>query len=153
MAPLPFLRRSGLPPLLLFAGAVFSACAAGHASSQVGGDGGGTTTQTGGGGTGGTDLVGGFTATGGAEDPPPTIYIHTNTTLYEADPSQPDLAVTEIGPIDCIGGAGEDTSLTDLAVSASGEIWGISKTNVFRLEISGSTVLCTKTIPLNNPQD
>ncbi|MBK8254472.1 MAG: hypothetical protein IPK82_17620 [Polyangiaceae bacterium] len=161
MKCLPFASRLPLAALALAAVTGSLSCATGNGTTSgtagndtTSGTAGAGTAGTGGtGATGGGDPIGGFGGMGGKPDVPPVIYVHTNTALYQADPSKPDLAVTEIGPIDCIGGAGEDTSLTDLAVSADGQIWGISKTNVFRLEISGNTVLCTQTIPLNNPQD
>lgn len=140
--------------LALFSLALAS-CATGTSAQGPGSGGTGATgagpTSGGSGGTGG--FGGGFTGGSSGGEPAPKIYVHTNTTLYEADPSAPDLAVKEIGPVDCIGGAGEDTSLTDLAVSATGDIWGISKSNVFRLEIDGTSVKCTQTIALNNPAD
>ena len=161
MSQLPSARSGSLLSALFLSGLLASACATGSSggtggSGAQGGDGGngaqggqGGSGAQGGNGQGGS-LIGG---NGGGPEIVPVIYIHTNTTLYEADPSAPDLAVKEIGPIDCIGGAGEDTSLTDLAVSATGEIWGVSKTSVFRLKIEGSTVLCSQTIPMQNPGD
>lgn len=133
-----------------------TSCAAGSSTTGSGDAGNGGSTDPAGGAGGaptGGGLLGGFGGAAGGSDPPPVIYVHTNTVLYRADPSSPDLGVTEVGPVDCIGGAGEDTSLTDIAVSAAGEIWGISKSNVYRLEVDGGSVLCTKTIPLNNPGD
>ncbi len=144
---------------ILLSTALGSACAAGNSSgagaSGAGGNGagatGGATTQSQGGDGAGGDIIGGGGPGGGGSGPAPIIYIHTNTTLYKADPSASDLAVQKVGDIECIGGAGEDTSLTDLAVSAAGEIWGVSKTNVYRLEVADGTVKCTQTIPLQNP--
>lgn len=133
-----------------------SACATGNGTPGGPGTGGtGAAGGDGGGGAGGGGPVGGgfTTGGGGAAEIAPVIYVHTNTALYQADPSKKDLGVVEVGPIDCIGGPNEDTSLTDLAVNATGEIWGISKSNVFRLEIDGASVKCTQTIPLNNPAD
>ena len=142
---------------------VLAACATGNTTtSGTGGEGGDTgagggtagstttTGPTGGTGTGGSLIGGGMTG-GAPPDTPPTFYIHTNTTLYTADPSKPNLDITLVGDVECIGGAGEDTSLTDIAVSAAGDLWGISKTNVYKLEVQGSTVKCTQTIPLQNP--
>lgn len=135
--------------------ALLPSCATGNSTAGAGGSGatGGVGSSSGGaGGAGGTG-VGGFATGSGGGDAPPVIYVHTNTSLYQADPSKTDLGVVEIGPIDCIGGPNEDTSLTDLAVSATGEIWGIGKSNVYRLEVDGAAVMCTQTIPLNNPAD
>jgi hypothetical protein len=154
-----FFAWSGALGVALFlSGVTVAACAKGNSTAGNGsagsGSGSGGTSTDGGGGQGGS--FGGASMTGGASgsgsSAAPVIYVHSNTTLYTANPAAADLAVTKVGDIDCIGGPNEDTSLTDLAVSATGEIWGISKTNVFRLEISGGAVECTKTIPLKNPE-
>lgn len=146
------MRASAAPLVFPFTFLFLAACAAGSSATGVGGDGSGASAASGGAGGAAGGLIGGFGGAAGGE-PPPAIYVHTNTTLYRADPSKKDLGVVEIGPVDCIGGPGEDTSLTDLAVSASGEIWGIGKANVYRLEVDGAAVKCTQTIPLNNPAD
>lgn len=156
MNPLAFPRSGALLAALALSSSLATACATGSSSgagasgAQGGSGGSGGSGAQGGGGSGG-DLIGGGNTGGGGSAAAPLIYVHTNTTLYKADPSASDLAVTEIGPIECIGGDGEDTSLTDLAVSASGEIWGVSKTNIYRLEIDGASVKCTQTIPMQNP--
>ena len=41
--------------------------------------------------------------------------------------------------------------MTDLAVNAQGDLWGISAKNVYHLMPSGGSVQCDKTIPLTNP--
>ncbi len=127
-----------------------SAGAGGSGTTTGGGGAASTTTSMGGSSTGG-GLIGGGNTGGAVPETPPIIYVHTNTALYQADPAKPDLGITLIGDVECIGGAGEDTSLTDIAVSATGELWGISKTNVYKLEIAGSVVKCTQTIPMQNP--
>jgi hypothetical protein len=155
MKRLFFAVFSALGTGLLLCGGLVSACATGNATTGEGGAGAGTSAG-GGGATMSGGGEGGFLGTGvsngsGGADLPPVMYIHTNTTLFQADPGAPDLAVVKVGDIDCIGGPNEDTSLTDLAVSADGQIWGIGKSNVYRLEIAGEVVKCTKTIPLKNP--
>jgi hypothetical protein len=161
MKQLVFPRPSGAVAVL-FSCALVAACArstsgttggsggVGGGMATGGGAGATTTTAMGGSGAGG-GLIGGGTTGGAPPDVPPIFYVHTNTTLYQGDPSKPDLAITLVGDVECIGGAGQDTSLTDLAVSATGELWGISKTNVYKLEIAGAVVKCTQTIPLQNP--
>ncbi|MEJ7734670.1 MAG: hypothetical protein WKG00_36430 [Polyangiaceae bacterium] len=79
--------------------------------------------------------------------------MHTDTTLFTADPEETPLTLTEVGDFDCVGGDGQDISMTDLAVNAAGEVWGISKSNVYRFEVQGSSVHCADTIPLENPDD
>jgi hypothetical protein len=80
------------------------------------------------------------------------LYVHSNTTLYTGDPSV-TLALQQVGDFDCIGGSGEATSMTDVAVNAQGEVWAISTTRIYRLEIQGATVHCATSVPLDNPQD
>jgi hypothetical protein len=71
----------------------------------------------------------GSSSSGGAT----VVYAHTNDTLYRYDPSQPKVAPTTIGAFDCIGGAGQDTAMTDLAVNAAGDLWGVSAHDVYAL--------------------
>ena len=42
----------------------------------------------------------------------------------------------------------EDSSMTDIAVDSSGNLWGVSEHYAYQLEIQGSTVHCAKTISL-----
>jgi hypothetical protein len=135
-------------------------CAAGsgNGTSGLGGSGGsggkgassGPGPGPGSGGSSASGLVGsggsttGSSATGGGG--PGVIYAHTNTTLFELDPMT--LAATQIGDFDCIGGSGQDSSMTDVAVNSAGEVWAISETKVYALQIQGSTVHCAQTIPL-----
>ena len=152
-----FFPASVRPLHLLAASALLVACAKSTGSeglggtTSAGGSTGGATTSMGGS-TGGS-LIGGMDTGGAPPETPPTIYVHTIDTLFQGDPSKPDLGLTQVGKMDCIGGAGQDTSMTDIAVSATGDLWGISKTNVYKLEIAGSVVKCTQTIPLLNPPD
>jgi hypothetical protein len=48
------------------------------------------------------------------------------------------------------GGTNQDSSMTDIAVDAGGNLWGVSAHNAYQLEIQGSTVHCAKTIPLQS---
>jgi hypothetical protein len=80
------------------------------------------------------------------------MYAHINKTLFQIDPMAPASPPKLIGDFDCVTN-GTDASLTDIAVSETGEIWGISTKNVHRLQIQGSTVHCATTIPLNNPNN
>ncbi|WP_156338385.1 hypothetical protein [Chondromyces crocatus] len=114
-----------------------------------GGGGAGPTSGPGGGGVGGILFDGGFEET--TPPPPPPLYAHDRTSLFRGDPGIDPLTLTYVGLFDCVGGAGQDGSMTDLAVSAEGEIWGISVNHVYRLDVQGSQVRCVQTIPLNNP--
>jgi hypothetical protein len=111
------------------------------ASGGAGGDGTGA--------TGGVAIDAGLGGSGGG--PPSMLYVHTNTTLYSGDPAKSPLELTVIGDFDCLGGQGQDPTMTDLAVNEAGEIWGISESNVYRLEVAGTLVHCATTIALDNP--
>jgi len=159
------MRRSSLRPALLaaaFSTLALAACAAGSSNTVTGGAGGASASGGGGAGTSsstGQGLGGGtFTTSssgaGGAAPAELTAYAHTGTVLFTLDPAAPMLGLKEVGAFDCIdknGAGGKETAMTDLAVSEAGEIWGISYSNVYRLEIQGSVVHCAQTIALANP--
>jgi hypothetical protein len=68
------------------------------------------------------------------------VYAHTDNTLFRYDPSQPAVAPSAIGAFDCIGGPSQDTAMTDLAVNATGQLWGISANNLYTLMLpAGAT--------------
>jgi hypothetical protein len=121
----------------------------GNGGAGAAGGGGGSPASSG---NGGSIGIGG-SGVGGGEPGPALLYVHTDTTLFTADAQESPLTLTEIGDFDCVGGDGQDVSMTDLAVNAAGEVWGISKSNVYRFEVQGSTVHCADTIPLENPDD
>jgi hypothetical protein len=103
---------------------------AGAAGTPAGGAPQGGAAGTGGSG-GGIDLMGGSN--------PGTdviIYAHTNTSLYQLDPKSATLA-------------GQDTSMTDLAVDKDLNLWGISKTGIYRLKVDGNAVKCGGKITLD----
>jgi hypothetical protein len=79
-------------------------------------------------------------ADGGAT--PSTIYASTNTALYTFDPAASSL--TMVGAYDCIGGTGQDTAMTDIAVDASGALYGISHSAVHTITVSAGTVHCAQ---------
>ncbi|MFO0757139.1 MAG: hypothetical protein U0359_11660 [Byssovorax sp.] len=152
--------------LLSALAAVIGGCAVsnGTGPSGTGGGGGGTTTASttttgattsagagGMGGEGGTVFTGSG-GSGGGEPDQVVVYIHTNKTLYSLDPKAADLGLKVVGNFDCIGGAGQDTAMTDLAVNDQGELWGISATSVYKLVVQGSTVHCASTTVLSNAQ-
>jgi hypothetical protein len=77
---------------------------------------------------------------------PKIVYAHTDTTLFQGDPTASPLTLTQIGDFDCIGsGTGQDPSMTDVAVDKDGNLYAISNTAMYPLEISGSTVHCVAT--------
>ena len=160
------MRASLLGPVsLLVAAAALGACAATSASSGFtaateGSTGEPSGTQgSGASGTAGTSSANGgnttFTGPGGSSmgtggSMVSSAYAHTNDTLFSLDPTQPTLALTMIGKFDCIGGSGQDSSMTDLAVNETGDIWAISAHNVYHIVIMGTTVHCASTIPLSS---
>lgn len=128
-------------------------CATGSGDGGEGAAGIGGAAATGGG--GGAGGAGGGLFDGGLEEggqpPPLVLYAHDSATLFQADPAVSPLSLSFVGMFDCVGGAGQDGSMTDLAVSGAGEIWGVSADHVHRLEIQGTKVHCAQSIPLNNP--
>lgn len=112
----------------------------------------GGSTDNGGDGSGIGTSEGGLTGADGSTTGPTVssiFYVHTNTTLYTVDPNHVDAAPTMIGDFSCIGnGKGQDTSMTDIAVSKDGSIYGVSQSNAYPITVSGSTVTCGTAWPL-----
>lgn len=128
----------------------------GAGGESAGGGGGGVTATTstsagGQGGEGGTMFTGSGGA-GGSEPDKVIVFTHTNKTLYSLDPTMGDLGLKVVGNFDCIGGAGQDSAMTDIAVNSQGDLWGISATSVYKLVVQGSTVHCASTTVLSNAQ-
>jgi len=74
------------------------------------------------------------------------LYAHTDTTLYQVDPEHLDQPPQTVGDFDCIGKSGKAaTSMTDLAVSKDGKLFGVSEGAAFPLEVMGSRVHCGAT--------
>ena len=80
---------------------------------------------------------------------PYPIYASTNTTLFRLD--SPASTPVMVGAFDCIGGAGQDTSMTDLALDANQGLWGVSPHYVYGLVVSGATVHCATMVSLPTP--
>ena len=125
----------------------------GFGDPDGGGSGGGS---SGGGGSGGGGSGGGSDASfigdggfggGGADAAPPgktLLYAHDNTSLYSIDPTSTTLASTLIGKFDCIGNGGP-TSMTDLGVDKSGNLFGVATDTIFlNMKISGGSVQCAQ---------
>jgi hypothetical protein len=73
------------------------------------------------------------------------LYAHTDTVLYRADPAMQPVTLTRIGTFDCIGGTGQDASMTDVAVDKDGKLFAVSNTAAYPIEITGGTVHCMDT--------
>lgn len=112
----------------------------------------GGTATTGAGGEGGSIFTGAGGSGGGTPDKV-IVYAHTNKVLYQLDPTVADLGLSIIGNFECIGSAaGQDSAMTDIAVNSQGEIWGISASKIYHLEIQGNVVKCLTQQALNNAQ-
>lgn len=104
-------------------------------------DGGGGLIASGEGGAGGLGGGGGGGGGGGAA----LLYAHTDTTLFSLDPNNITAAPTMVGAFDCIGGTASTKSMTDLAVTKDGKLYGVSEGAAFPLSIQGTTVHCEAT--------
>ena len=123
--------------------------AGGKSGAGAGAAGGGGPIGVGGSpGAGGSIGVGVGGSGGGGIQGKPLVYVHSNTTLHQFDPAAMPYQLQPIGDFDCIGGAGQDTSMTDFAVNAAGTLFGVSQTKAYVLEIQGSVVHCKSTINL-----
>ncbi|HSQ67087.1 MAG TPA: hypothetical protein VLM85_27910, partial [Polyangiaceae bacterium] len=104
----------------------------GNADDGGAGDGGSLFTE---GGEGGMGSDGGTTV----------LYAHTNTTLYQLDPGNLAAPLVTIGDFDCIGGQGQATSMTDVAVDKDGALFAVSQIAAYPLAIQGGVVHCKAT--------
>lgn len=91
-------------------------------------------------GLGGTGGIAGVGGTGGNSSAL-RVYGSTDTSLYSLDPET--LAISALGDFDCIGtGTGKYAAMTDIAVNAQGEIWGLSAHFVHLLDVQSGAVHC-----------
>jgi len=144
---------------LLCGSLLVSACSDSHKSSGSGGTGsnatgsGGKSAASGSTGTFSTGSSTGQSGTGGGG--PHIIYADTDDTLFTLDPTDPTLAITTVGKIDCIGPSGtpgqQSTAMTDLAVDKSQNIWGLSSYAVRPLTIQNGMVHCGTEVYVHVP--
>jgi hypothetical protein len=139
--------------------AALAACATGTAPQRYAGfdsDAGasgddGSPGASSGGGSGGGGLAGdgGVTQTGQT-----VLYAHDDTTLYQLDPANLTAPLQLIGAFDCIGSGygssgggsyGGASSMTDLAVTKDGRLFGVSEGAAYPLSIQGGVVHCMST--------
>jgi hypothetical protein len=73
---------------------------------------------------------------------PKIVYAHTSTVLLKGNPESSPLTLQEIGEFDCLGGTGQDTSMTDVAVDKDGNVFAVSRTSLYPITITGNTVHC-----------
>jgi hypothetical protein len=128
----------------------------GEPSSTGAGASGATTSSSGGSssgaglGGGGLGLLSGSSSStagsGSCGHPDGPVYASSDTTLYTLDGAP--LALTAVGPFDCIAN-GKSGAMADIAVSWTGELWGVGGHDVYGLTVQGSTVHCAKVIPVD----
>jgi hypothetical protein len=92
------------------------------------------------------------TEPGSAPTPPAaprggTIYAHTDTALYELDPTNMAAPMKSLGDFDCIGKGGA-RAMTDIAVAKDGTVYGVSAVAVYPLFLEGPRVRCEASWPL-----
>jgi hypothetical protein len=87
----------------------------------------------------------GSSGSDGSTGGPTLLYAHTNTTLYQLDPTNLSAPLTTIGDFDCIGGQGQATSMTDIAVDKDGNLYAVSQLAAYPLAIQGNVVHCKAT--------
>ncbi len=81
------------------------------------------------------------------------VFAHTDFTLFSLDPTASTLDLKQLGDFDCIGGAGQDIAMTDVAVDRDRHLFGISATKVQELSIVGTVVQCGSPIVLSQAAD
>ncbi|CAN5123963.1 hypothetical protein BH09MYX1_BH09MYX1_52580 [soil metagenome] len=79
------------------------------------------------------------------------LYANDNTTLFELDPENLSSPLKNLGNFDCIGGTGQPTSMTDIAIDKSGKLYGVSQVAAYPLTLQGGGVHCDDvwTLPAN----
>jgi hypothetical protein len=98
-------------------------------------------------GGGGSSGALGSSGTPGAPPPPDgktLLYAHTDTTLFQANADDLTAPLTKVGDFDCVGKSGGG-SMTDLAVTKDGKLFGVSEGAAYPLTITGTTVHCEAT--------
>ena len=113
-----------------------------------------------GGASGSSNSSGGLGSSGSSGSPQgdgkTLLYAHTDTTLFQADPDDLSKPLTRVGTFDCVGGSSYGSSggkgggstggsMTDLAVTKDGKLYGVSEGAAYPLTITGSTVHCDAT--------
>ncbi len=144
-------RAMRVPLLPLFSvlafGSAFAACAT--AGSDTGGAGGvAGAGGLGGGGSGGSGGILLDAPSDGTAGSSTLVYAHTDTTLFQIDPTSASPSLAQLGDFDCVGASGQDPAMTDVAVDKDGKLWGISHTQVHQLEVVNKVVHCAKSIVL-----
>jgi len=97
------------------------------------------------------DSGGVFGGGGGNPGSAPTLlYAHTDTTLYTLDPTKLGAPLTTVGTFDCVGAGSGSSSMTDLAVTKDGHLFGVSQGAAYPLTVQNGVVHCEATWTLPN---
>ncbi|MEO7111992.1 MAG: hypothetical protein ABI183_16230 [Polyangiaceae bacterium] len=101
------------------------------------------------GGVGSSQALSGNDGDGGtsATDAAVVFYANSDTTLYQLDPKNLSAPMTTIGQFDCVPSG--TTVMTDIAVSKTGKVYGVSAAAAWPITITGSTVHCDAKWPLS----
>ena len=112
-------------------------------------------------GSGGTSGIGLGDSGGGGKDSQgdvivttkTIVYAHSDTTLYTLDPTVSPPTITMVGNFAGMGGTTYDTSITDLAVNAAGDVYVNTETVVYSAVVptSPGTVNLTKLTAITPP--
>jgi hypothetical protein len=89
----------------------------------------------------------GDSGTAAAGDAAVVFYANSDTTLYQLDPKDLSAPMTTIGQFDCVPSG--TTVMTDIAVSKTGKVYGVSAAAAWPITITGSTVHCDAKWPLS----
>lgn len=124
------MKRTNVATMALIVGV--AAC--GSSSSRTASDADGGAVEDAGGGANGAFVDDGGRSDGSAPDggvtAVTTVYANTDDTLYTLDPATN--AVALVGKFSGVGGGSGDTSVTDCAVDASGEVFAITETVLYK---------------------
>jgi hypothetical protein len=124
--------------LALWAATLVACGSTGNGFNDAGGDGGASDAPFG-------DAAFNDSATQDSGGGKTLLYAHSNTTLYQLDPQNLQAPIVTIGDFDCIGGSGQASSMTDIAVDKGGNLYAVSQVAAYPLTINGSTVHCAAT--------
>ena len=118
------------------------------AAAGSGGSSGSGAQNTGGSNNGGSSGTGGVNLGGMAGNSNLLVYGSTDTSLYSMNPETYE--VKALGDFDCVA-SGQYQAMTDIAVNAQGDIWGLTAHNVHLLVVQNDGVVhCADKIPIQS---
>lgn len=140
--------------LAFFSLAALVGCAAGTSNTFTTGTGTGsaagggvTNTGTGSGTTGGGGGLLTLTdgGTGGSAPLDFLAYAHTGTTLFKFEPKDVNAQPVALGDFD-----NTDGSMFDIAVNKNGDIWGVTGSNAYHIQVQGGVAHCATPIQIGD---